>query len=112
MALRAGLPGRLIPVRFMLPASRKNKSYQQRVLLHHAEMVAFLTHDIPVARELPCGICLFHEMAAAAEIRVLLDIVVVPDRKHDAQQRNDKHEGNNNDLFPLAEASFELVEYF
>ena len=80
--------------------------------LHHAELVASLTHDVPVTRELPCRVRFFHKMAAAAEFGVLLDKVVVPDRKHDTQNRDDEHEGNNDDLFPRAEALFEFVDYF
>jgi hypothetical protein len=93
-------------------ARRKNEFDQQAVLLQHAELVASLAHDISMTRELPCRMRLFHEMTAVAKFRVLLDKVVVPDSKHDAQDRDNQHGGNNNDLFPRAEALFEFVEYF
>jgi hypothetical protein len=112
VAFRAGLPRSHVPVRFSrFPAGRKNEFYQQHVLLHHAELVAFLANDIPVTREFPCRVCLFHEMAAAAEIGVFLDKVVVPDRKHDTQNRDKEHERDNDVLVPRAESLFELVEY-
>ena len=113
MAGRAGLPWRFIAVGFVgIPVVRKNKFYQQPVLLNQSELVASLAHDIPVSGKLPRGVGLLHTMAAVAELRVLLDIVVITDSEHDPDYSDDEHKGDNDGLFPWTQAPFNLVEYF
>jgi hypothetical protein len=50
-------------------------------------------------------------MTAVAELGVLLDIVIIPDSKHDTQDRDNEHEGDENSLVPWAQTPFQLVEY-
>ena len=50
-------------------------------------------------------------MATVAELRVLLDIVVVPDGQYDAEHRDYKQEGHDYHLVPRAQAPFQLIEY-
>jgi hypothetical protein len=113
MTGRAGFPRRFVTMRLMrLPISRKNEFYKQTVLLYQAELVASLAYDIPVSGKLPCGVSLFHAMAAVAKLGVLLDVVVIPDGKHDSKRRNDKHEGNDDNFIPRIQTPFKLVDYF
>jgi hypothetical protein len=51
-------------------------------------------------------------VAAVAELRIFLDILVIPHGQDDPEDRNREHEGDDDGLVPLAQAPFELVEYF
>lgn len=113
VALRTGLPGGLVAVRLRrFPVSGKDEFDKQPVLLDQTELVAVLAHDVPMAGKLPCGIRLLHQMTAVAELRVFLYVVVVPDGQHDAQHRNDEHQGDKNGLVSRAQPPFQFVEYF
>ncbi len=113
MTRGASLPGGLIPVRLgRFSVGGEHKFHQQPVLLDHAKLVALLAHHIPVARELPRRVRLFHEVTAVAELGVLLDIVIIPDRKDNAERRDDKHQRDNDRFLAGAQAPLKLVEYF
>jgi hypothetical protein len=94
------------------PIGGKNEFYEQPVLLDQTKLVAVLAHNVPVPAQFPCRIGLLHQVAAVAELRVLLDIVIVADGEHDPQYRDDEHKGDNDGLVPLAQPPFKLVEYF
>lgn len=49
-------------------------------------------------------------MAAAAEIRVLLDIRVVAYGKDDPEDADDEHDGDQDDLVTRAEAPVKFIE--
>jgi hypothetical protein len=103
MAPGTGLPRGLVSVRFgRFPVGGKNEFYQQPVLFYHAELMAVLTHDIPVPRKLPRSIRLFHEMTAAAKFRIFLNIIIVSVGENDSENGNDKHQGNDDDFVPRA----------
>lgn len=112
MAFGTGLPGRFDPMRFRgLPLRGKNELYEQAVLLDKAEVVAVLADHTAVTRELPRFVRFLHQVAAAAKFGILLYIAVVPDRQDDAQDRNDEHERNKDDLVPGAQPPLDTVEY-
>lgn len=112
MAFGAGLPGRFYPMRFRgLPLCGKNELDEQAVLLDEAEVVAVLADHTAVTRELPRLVRFLHQVAAAAKFGVLLDIAVVPDRKDDAQDRDDEHERYKDDLVPGAQSPLDAVKY-
>jgi hypothetical protein len=89
----------------------KNELDEQPVLLDHTKTVAILAYDIPVTGKLPGSVRLFHQMAAAAKFRILLDVIIVPDRQYYPQDRDDEHERNEDDFFFRAQAPFEPVYY-
>ena len=113
MTFRAGLPWRIIPMRLrrLLPR-RKNELDKQPILLDHSKLVAILAYDIPMTGKLPGGVRLFHQMTTVAKFRVLLDVIIVPDPQHYAQDRDDEHERNDDDFLIRAQAPFEPVYYF
>ena len=94
------------------PVGRKDEFDQKPVLFYQAELMTVLAHDVPVAGKFPRSIGFFHQVAAVAKLGVLLDIVVVPDSQHDAQNRDNEHQADKNGLVPRGEPAFKLVEYF
>ncbi len=113
VTFRTRLPGRQRPMGLRLfPAGREYKLDKQFVLLKQSELMAFLAHDDVVRAQLPRGICFPHEVATAAEVGVLLDVVIVPDGDHNAEGGDDEQQRNEDHLFPGAEATVKMVEYF
>lgn len=111
VTLRACFPRGLVAMRLRsLPVRRKYEFYEQPVLFDQAELMAILAHHIAVPGQLPGFVRLFHQMAAIAELGVLLDIVIIPDGEDNPQNRYDEHEGDDDGLIPRAQASFDLFE--
>jgi hypothetical protein len=75
-------------------------------------MMAVLAHHVPVAGKLPCLVRIFHQMAAVAELGVLLDIIVIADREDDPKGRNDQQKRDNNGFVPRAQAPLKFIKYF
>jgi hypothetical protein len=71
-------------------ARREHKLDEKPVLVKQAKLVAFLAHDVIMAAQLPRGIGFPHGMATAAELRALLDIVIVTNRDHNTESGDDK----------------------
>jgi hypothetical protein len=110
MTSRTGLPWRFIPMRLRrLLARRKNELYEQPILLDQTKAVAILAYDIPVTGKLPGRVRLFHKMTAVAKFRVLLDVIIIPDRHHYPQNRDDEHERDEDDFLIRTQAPFEPV---
>jgi len=96
-------PGGFVAVRLRSLAVRGEYEFDQEpVLLDQAELMTILADHVPVAAQFPRPVGLFHEMAAVAELGVLLDVIVVPDGKNDPQDRDDEHQRNNDDFVPRA----------
>lgn len=113
VAFRTRLPRRLRPVGLgLFPPRREYELDEQPVLLKQTELVAVLAQNDVVRTQLPCSICLSHEVATTAEVRVLLDIVIVPDGDHNTEDGDGKQQRNEDRLFLGGEAPVQMVEYF
>jgi len=113
MALHTGLPGRRLAVRLRrFPVSGEHELDQQPVLLNDPELVAVLTDDMPVPGQFPGRVRLFHQMAAVAKLRILLDIGVITDSENDSEDADDEQDRDKKYLITGAEPPFQLVEQF
>jgi hypothetical protein len=113
MALHAGLPGGRFAVRLgSLPVGGEDKLDQQPVLLNYAKLVAFLADDITVPGQFPGGVRFFHQVTAATEFRVLLDIRIITDSEDNAEDADNEQDRDQNGLFSGAEPTIELIEQF
>jgi hypothetical protein len=74
----------------LLFAGREHKLDEKPVLVKQTKLVAFLAHDDIMAAQLPRGIGFPHGVATAAELRALLDIVIVPNGHYHAESGDDK----------------------
>jgi hypothetical protein len=63
---------------------------KQPVLGKQTKLVTILAYNDVVRTQLPRGICFPHEVATAAEVRVLLDIVIVTNSDHNAQDGDEE----------------------
>ena len=112
VAFRTGLPWGVYAMGFAgFPVCGENEPYEQPVLFDQSELMAALAHDAAVTAQLPCRIRLFHEVTAVTKLRVLLDVVVIPDGKDDADYRNSKEQGNKDRLVTGTEPPVQTVEY-
>jgi len=111
MALHAGLPRSGFAVRFGgLPVGGEDELDQQTVLFDDPELMAVLADDMTVPGQFPGGMRLFHQVTAAAELRVLLDIRIITDSKDDAKDADNEQDRDQNGLFAGTEAAVELIE--
>lgn len=91
VTLRTRLPWRHRPMGLGLFFDRREHKLDEKpVLIKQAKLVAFLTHDDIMAAQLPRGIGFPHGVTTAAELRALLDIVIVPDGNYNAESGNNK----------------------
>jgi hypothetical protein len=91
MAFHAGLPGGCFAVRFgCLSVGGEDELDQQPVLLNNAKLVAFLADDITVPGQFPCRMRFFHQVTAAAELRVLLDVSIITDSEDNAEDADNE----------------------
>jgi len=113
MTLHAGLPGCCFSMRLRrLAVRREHELDQQPVLLDDAELMTLLADDVPMAGQLPGPVCLFHEVTAAAELRILLDIRVIADSKDNAEYANNEQDRDENDLIAGTEPRSSLSNSF
>ena len=112
VAFGAGLPRRFYPVRLgMLPVRREHERYQEPVLFHHAQLMAILADHAAVTGPFPCRVRILHEMAAVAELRVLLDVIVIADGEDDAERGDDQHERDDDHLLFRPQPALDAVDY-
>jgi hypothetical protein len=86
-------------MRFRRPAVRREHELDEEpVLFDDPETVTILAYDEPVAALLPGTVRFFHQVAAVAELRILLDVIVIPYGKHDADDRNEQQDRHQDGL--------------
>jgi hypothetical protein len=112
VTLHTEFPGRLDTMGLGAPVRREHELHEQPVLFQHREVMAVLAHDGVVAAQLPVAMSIFHQVAAAAELGAVLDVVVVTDAEDDAQDGNDEQNGDQDRFVPGAQAPVKPVEYF
>jgi len=93
-----------------LPVGGEDELDQQPVLLNNAKLMALLADDMTVPGQFPCGVCLLHQVTAAAEFRTLLNIRIVTECKDNAEDADNEQDRDQNGLFAGTEPAVELIE--
>lgn len=93
-----------------LPVSGEDELDKQPILLNDAKLMAFLADDITVAGQFPGPVRLLHQVTAAAELRVLLDIRIIADSEDNAEDADEEQDRDQNGLFAGTKAAVELIE--
>ena len=92
------------------PVGGENEFDEQTVLFDDPELMTVLADDMAVSRQFPCGIRLFHQMTAAAELRIFLNIRIISHSENDSDNAYDKQDRNKDDLVPGSQPAVQLFK--